>query len=199
MLSWLFNNSVAAIEDGARGLSGAGAGNFVRVATFSVALLASGLSCSGLADAQQAARPADAVTGHTLAERYCSNITDAAQDARFAWQAKTISDMEKELDKRISTIDEKSAELKAWVEQREKFLEMANEGLVEIYSIMRPDAAALQLEAMNEVTAAAIVMKLPPKVAGAVLSEMEAEKAARMTATIAGAGRAAKRNKGGES
>jgi len=149
---------------------------------------------------EQAARPASAITGDTIAERYCANITDAAQDARFAWQAKTIADMEKELDKRIAAINEKTAEVKGWMEQREKFLEMANDNLVEIYSNMRADAAAPQLAAMNEVTAAAIVMKLPPKVASAVLSEMDAEKAARMTATIAGAGRVAKRNgKGGES
>jgi len=79
------------------------------------------------------------------------------------------------------------------------FMKLANDGLVEIYSTMRADAAAPQLAAMNEVTAAAIVMKLPPKVASAVLAEMEADKAARMTATIAGAGRMAKRKQGGES
>src|SRR5690606_17499569 len=100
---------------------------------------------------------------NSLAEHYCANIADAAQDARFAWQVKTITEMEKELDKRIAIINEKSAELKAWIEQREKFLEMANDGLVEIYTKMRADAAAQQLAAMNEVTAAAIVMKLPPK------------------------------------
>lgn len=185
MLSWLFNNFLSGSNRSAGSL-----------AAISCAVV---VGWAGFANAQQAARPADAVTGQTLAERYCSNITDAAQDARFAWQAKTIAEMEKELDKRIAAIEEKTAELKTWVEQREKFLKLANENLVQIYSIMRADAAAPQLEAMNEVTAAAIIMKLPPKVAGAVLSEMEAEKAARMTATIAGAGRVAKRNRGGES
>lgn len=198
MLNWSFNNSHAGSNGETRGVAGVRPVRILRTSVlgFSCAVV---LGWAGFANAQQAARPADAVTGQTLAERYCSNITDAAQDARFAWQAKTISDMEKELEKRIAAIEEKSAELKAWVEQRERFLKLANDGLVEIYSIMRADAAAPQLAAMNEVTAAAIIMKLPPKVAGAVLSEMEAEKAARMTATIAGAGRAAKRNRGGES
>jgi flagellar motility protein MotE (MotC chaperone) len=154
---------------------------------------------TALAESKPAARPASPVTGDTLAERYCANIIDEAQDARFAWQAKTIADMEKELDKRIALLNEKSAELKSWIERREEFLKLANDGLVEIYSTMRADAAAPQLAAMNEVTAAAIVMKLPPKVASAVLAEMEADKAARMTATIAGAGRMAKRKQGGES
>lgn len=163
------------------------------------AILAGPMVSAAMGEEQQEPRPASTVTGNSLAEHYCANIADAAQDARFAWQVKTITEMEKELDKRIAIINEKSAELKAWIEQREKFLEMANDGLVEIYTKMRADAAAQQLAAMNEVTAAAIVMKLPPKIASAVLSEMEAEKAARMTATIAGAGRIAKRNKGGES
>lgn len=198
MLSWLFNNSHSGSNGSARSRASAQPTRAGRASVLGVSC-AVAIGWAGLANAQQAARPADAVTGQTLAERYCSNITDAAQDARFAWQAKTISDMEKELEKRIAAIEERSVELKAWVEQREKFLKLANDGLVEIYSIMRADAAAPQLAAMNEVTAAAIIMKLPPKVAGAVLSEMEAEKAARMTATIAGAGRAAKRNRGGES
>lgn len=200
MLNLSFNKfSLAAVAvDGSHAtamMSGTRVSQFV-----ALGLLVAGLAAfPAQADAEQVARPADTVTGRTMAERYCANIGDAAQDARFAWQAKTISDMEKELDKRIAAIEEKSAELKDWVEKREKFLDMANDGLVEIYTKMCADAAALQLAEMNEVTAAAIVMKLPPKIAGAVLSEMEAEKAARMTATIAGAGRAAKRNKGGES
>lgn len=198
MLNSSFNNLPVATADELRIAEIAPKGPVLRALAFG--LLVGGLFWNATpGHAQQTARPADAVTGHTVAERYCANIGDAAQDARFAWQAKTISDMEKELDKRIAAIDEKSAELKAWVEKREKFLDMANDGLVEIYTKMRADAAALQLAAMNEVTAAAIVMKLPPKIAGAVLSEMEAEKAARMTATIAGAGRSPKRNKGGES
>lgn len=197
MLNLSFNRSLTAAAD-IRGACGALNAKLWCAAALG-AIIAGMVSGAAMAEPEQAAKPASQVTGDTLAERYCANITDAAQDARFSWQAKTIGDMEKELDERIAAINEKSAEIKAWMAQREKFLEMANDGLVEIYSTMRADAAAPQLAAMHEVTAAAIVMKLPPKVASAVLAEMEAEKAARMTATIAGAGRIAKRNKGGES
>ena len=36
------------------------------------------------------------------AERYCRNIADAAREAKFAWQVKTISDLEDALAKRTA-------------------------------------------------------------------------------------------------
>jgi len=128
-----------------------------------------------------------------LAQQYCVNIADPAADARFAWQAKTIADFEKELDKRVALLDAKTEELKAWMARRDEFSNKAQDKLVGLYSRMRPDAAALQLAAMDEITAAALVTKLEPKSASAVLNEMETERAARIAAIIAGAAKVPER------
>ena len=52
---------------------------------------------------------------------------------------------------------------------------------------MKPEVAATQLVAMNQMTAAAIVAKLPPKAAGAILAEMDPQHAARVSSILAGA------------
>ena len=53
---------------------------------------------------------------------------------------------------------------------------------------MRPDAAAVQLAALDEETAAAVLTKLEPRTASVILNEMDPARAARLTATIGGAG-----------
>ena len=62
---------------------------------------------------------------------------------------------------------------------REDFTAHATDSLVQIYGKMKPDAAAIQLMAMDELIAAAIMFKLSPKANSLILAEMEATKAAR--------------------
>ena len=52
---------------------------------------------------------------------------------------------------------------------------------IAIYVHMKPDAAASQLAVMDDATAAAVIAKLPPRVAGPILNEMEAPRAAHLT------------------
>jgi flagellar motility protein MotE (MotC chaperone) len=52
---------------------------------------------------------------------------------------------------------------------------------------MKSEAAAAQLAAMPEISAAAIVAKLEPKAASGVLAEMDPVKAARLTTIMVGA------------
>jgi flagellar motility protein MotE (MotC chaperone) len=121
------------------------------------------------------------------AQQYCYNIADPAADARVAWQAKKIAEMEGELDKRVVELDAKTEELKTWLARRDEFSRKAAEKLVGFYTRMRPDAAALQLAVMDEETAAAVLTKLEPKVASAVMGEMETTRAARLASIISGA------------
>lgn len=129
----------------------------------------------------------------TLAERYCQAVGDIATDARFAWQAGQLKKLAKELDERRAILEERIAELKSWVERRDKFVELGTESLVKIFQSMRPDAASQQLSSVDEMTAAAIITKLKPRTASSILNEMDTEKAARLAATIAGAARYARR------
>jgi flagellar motility protein MotE (MotC chaperone) len=125
------------------------------------------------------------------ARQYCTNIADAAADARVAWQKKSLADIEQELEKRIALLEAKTAELQKWVTRRDEFVEKARQSLVLIYSRMRPDAAAMQLGAMDEETASAVLLKLEPRTASVILNEMEPVQAARLTAIISGSAKGA--------
>ena len=132
--------------------------------------------------------PASPPPEQTPAEQYCTNVLDAAAAAQLAQQKSKLEEAQKELDARVALISAKTEELKSWMKKREEFASRATDSLVQIYSKMKPDAAAAQLVAMDELVAAAIMSKLTPKVAGLIMTEMEAAKAARLSAVIAGAG-----------
>jgi len=53
---------------------------------------------------------------------------------------------------------------------------------------MKPDAAAAQFSAMDESGAAAILAKLNPRAAGIILNDIDASRAARIAAEMAGVG-----------
>ena len=99
------------------------------------------------------------------ADDYCANIANPAADARFAWQKKMLADMEQEIAKRIALLEEKTAEYQKWLARRDEFSKKANETVLRIYARMRPDAAAAQLAALDEETAAAVLTKLEPRTA----------------------------------
>ncbi len=124
-------------------------------------------------------------------DEYCANIANPAADARFAWQKKTLADMEQEITKRIAVLEEKTAEYQKWLARRDEFSKKANDTVLRIYARMRPDAAAVQLAALDEETAASVLTKLEPRAASLILNEMESTQAVRLTATISGAGKVA--------
>ena len=76
---------------------------------------------------------------------------------------------------------------KEWVAKREEFLKKAEDGVVAVYAKMDPDAAAAQMNAMDEATAAALLTKLNPRVSSAILNGMDAGKAAKLTDMMSGA------------
>ncbi|MGE3067440.1 MAG: MotE family protein [Hyphomicrobiaceae bacterium] len=122
-----------------------------------------------------------------IAQQYCVNITDAAADARFAWQTKTLAEIEQEIDKRITRLEEKTKEYKEWLARRDEYAKKAQQLLVGIFGRMQPDAAAIRLAEMDEETAASILSKLDVKISSGILGEMEPTKAAALTTTMAGA------------
>ena len=85
----------------------------------------------------------------------------------------------------LKALESKRAEFEAWQKKRDQFAQLADESLVEIYSKMRPDAAAGRLEILEPILAAAIVLKLPRRRASVILNEMTAAKAASITEVIA--------------
>jgi flagellar motility protein MotE (MotC chaperone) len=123
------------------------------------------------------------------AEQYCFNTSDSASDARFAWQAKKIQEMEAALDQKAQQLEAKTEEYKRWLARRDDFARKAHEKLVGFYTRMRPDAAAAQLATVDEEMAAAVMMTLDNKVAGAIMGEMDPERAAKIAEIISGSGR----------
>ena len=122
-------------------------------------------------------------------ERFCSNIADAARDRRYQLQAEELKKLQAEVDKRIALLEERKTEYETWLKRREVFLARAEEGVVQIYSRMKPDAAAERLAVMNTDLAAAIMMKLDARKASVILNEMESKVAAELTRIIASAAR----------
>ncbi len=141
-------------------------------------------------DKDSEALPLPAPTAPELspAQQYCSSIMDTATAAQIAQQTRNLEKAQKQLDDRIALLAAKADILKNWIKLREDFTARVTDSLVQIYTKMKPDAAAAQLTAMDEAGAAAIMSKLPPKVSSPIMSEMEAMKAARLSAIMVGAG-----------
>jgi flagellar motility protein MotE (MotC chaperone) len=132
------------------------------------------------------AEPATTDQRGSDATEYCKNITDAALDARVAWQQKQLEASEARLRERITELEAKRAEYEKWLKLREDFLKKAEDSVVEIYSGMNPDAAAQQIASMADETAAAVLAKLRVRSASAILNEMEPGRAAHLADTLAG-------------
>jgi len=122
-------------------------------------------------------------------ERFCTNIQDPARDRRYALQRQQLVDLQSDIDKRIKLLEEKRAEYEDWLKRRDDFVAKATDGVVEIYSKMKPDGAAPQLTDMPSDLAAAILMKLDPKQSSLILSEMDAKVGAKLTRIMAAAAR----------
>lgn len=122
-------------------------------------------------------------------ERFCSNIADAARDRRYALQAQELETLQKDVDKRIKLLEEKRAEYEDWLKRRNDFLSKAEDNVVDIYSAMKPDAAAERLAELDAALAAGILMKLEARKAGVILNEMERKAAAALTVIMVSATR----------
>ena len=122
-------------------------------------------------------------------ERFCSNIADAARDRRYALQAEEMKQLQAGIDQRMKALEEKRAEYETWLKRREVFLARAEDGVVQIYAGMKPDAAAERLAIAYADLAAAILMKLDSRKASVILNEMDQKAAATLTGIMASAAR----------
>jgi flagellar motility protein MotE (MotC chaperone) len=123
--------------------------------------------------------------------RYCSNIAPSVGEARVAWQMKRLQELDGQIKKRIEELEAKEAEARDWVNKREEMLKRADEDVIAIYAKMRPEAAAAQLNLMDDASAAAILSKLNARAASTILNEMEAARAAKLADLISGPAKAA--------
>jgi flagellar motility protein MotE (MotC chaperone) len=120
-------------------------------------------------------------------QKFCSNNIATAGDAKVAWQAAKLKELEEQVKQRIGELDAKRAEYEEWLRKRNEAMRKAEDGIVAIYARMRPEAAASQLSAMDDEMAAALLTKLSPRNASAILNEIEPGRAARLTNSMVGA------------
>jgi flagellar motility protein MotE (MotC chaperone) len=131
------------------------------------------------------ASPAAAPNENEVAQ-FCSNVADPAVDARLAWQLKELEKAEAKLRERIAEVEAKRAEYEKWMALRDEFLKKAEASMVEIYSRMRPEAAATHIAGMSDETAAAVLAKLSPKNSSAIFNEMDSARAAHLADLLGG-------------
>lgn len=134
----------------------------------------------------QKPKPAADKPGETDASRYCANVAPSIAEARVAWQTKRLNELDAQVRQRIADLEKAEAAAHDWIAKREELMKAANEDLVAIYAKMQPENAARQISTMDDRMAAAILGKLKPAAAGAILDEMEAERASRLAGLIAG-------------
>jgi flagellar motility protein MotE (MotC chaperone) len=137
-------------------------------------------------NAQQPAAISELSTQDEI-QRFCTNIADAARDQRYLLQKQELEKLQADVDSRMKTLEERTAEYQDWLKRRNDFLARAQVGLVDIFKTMKPDAAAPQLEQMHMEIAAAIIMQLPARQSALFLAEMDPQKAGMISTIISSA------------
>lgn len=150
-------------------------------------LVAVGLACVSVPGScieqkkPDATKPAEMAAAPAETKQYCANNMAIAGDARIAWQTSKLIELEAQIKLRLAELEARKGQLVEWLRKHDEAMKKAADDVVAIYSQMKPDAAASQLAVMDDVMAAAVVAKLPPRVAGKILNEMEPARAAQLT------------------
>jgi flagellar motility protein MotE (MotC chaperone) len=149
--------------------------------------LAAAFASLALATAASAQNPDKPSATDSEIARYCGALAPSAREARAVYQLRKLADLEREVRDAVEKLEAKEMATREWVTKRETMMKSATDDVVAIYAKMAADAAATQLSAMDEPIAAAVLAKLKPQAAGAILGEMQADKAAKLSTLIAGA------------
>ena len=125
-------------------------------------------------------------TAEIEASRFCANVAPSIAEARIAWETRRLSELDAQVKQQLSDLEKAEASVQEWVAKRDAALKAASDELVAIYAKMQPETAATQIAAMDDQMAAAILGKLKPGAAGAILNEMEAERASKLAVVLSG-------------
>lgn len=133
------------------------------------------------------------ITGAIMTEsdmlQYCVNIQDTARESRYAFLKSKLDESRDQLEDKIVLLTDRLAEMREYVERREKFLDAVDEKLTAIFESMRADAAAEQLSQLDTGLAASIVAKLDTSTSSQILTEMAPRNAAAIAQYLSAATR----------
>lgn len=121
-------------------------------------------------------------------EGYCRAMGATVASEQVAREKAELQTLATDVDARVAELEKRIEATREWVARRDAFMSRAQDGLVQIYARMAPEAAANQLAALGEETAAALLLRLEPAKASALMAEMDVAKAARLTALLSAAG-----------
>lgn len=120
-------------------------------------------------------------------QQYCGSIVDAARDQRYLLQKQELDKLQSDINARVAELEKRKAEYQDWLKKRDDFLAKAKADLVNIYKTAKADEVVPQFDEMDIKIAAAIIMQLPPRQSGLILSGMDAKKAATVAAIMSSA------------
>jgi flagellar motility protein MotE (MotC chaperone) len=120
-----------------------------------------------------------------IASDYCEKFSDAVADARARRQEEKLIELRNEVDAKLQEVLARTEDLKEMIRKRDEMLALASNELLKIYSRMDPESAALQLEKIDITTAASILRRLKPQLAGQILATMDVRRASRLVQIIA--------------
>jgi flagellar motility protein MotE (MotC chaperone) len=124
------------------------------------------------------------------ASDYCLNIAKPAADARYAIQSKKLKDLQEKIEEKITLLEQLNQQNIAFELKQKEKEKTVQKAIVDIYSKMKPDIAAGQLELLDPETAVSILGQLNVRTASTILNEMKSPVAAVLTAAMADAAKA---------
>jgi flagellar motility protein MotE (MotC chaperone) len=148
-----------------------------------VGLLAGSAAAQNDGKPKPAAPPPDK-SADAGVSRYCANVAPIAAEARIAWETRHLNELDEQIKQRIAELEKAEADTRDWVSKRDALLNSASDDVVSIYGKMDPEAAAAQIAVMDESIAVSILHKLKVSAASAILDQMDAARAARLTSLI---------------
>lgn len=118
-------------------------------------------------------------------QRYCANIVATSAAAALTARERQLRELEQEIKQRLGELEAKRVEIQQAMDRYESVIRKAGDALVNVYSLMKPDAAAAQIASLDDDAGAGLLLRLKPKSSSAILSEMETSRAAALTKRLA--------------
>lgn len=123
----------------------------------------------------------------SVGEQFCRNTANDASEARASWRNSLLEKTESQLLAKLAELKAEREAYTAQLDRYQSFLSSIESNVIEMYAKMRPEAAAQQLSLLDNNTAAAIMLRLKPRTASAILNEMVATRASELAALFASA------------
>jgi flagellar motility protein MotE (MotC chaperone) len=118
-------------------------------------------------------------------QRQALSALKIATDDLLAKKEAKLNKQESEINAKLKSIEDKETSIKSMLEENKKILEEINskkmDKVSQMYSKMKPAAAASILGDMNVSESSKIFQTLKPKTVGKIFSKMDAKKASEIT------------------